>query len=194
MSTTSGRRVVRRRPRRDAVANQEKILRAATAAYRREGPPAPMSEIAAEAGVGVGSLYRRFSTRDALLDALTLRSFELLYRCSRAGASAEGPALAGVAQFLEGVLDCRDELVLPLHGGPTRLSAGAVAARSKVHRQLQLLLDRGIQDGSIRSDATVRDIVIFGAMLAQPLPNIGDWTLVAARLKTVYLDGLGTRS
>jgi AcrR family transcriptional regulator len=193
MSSTSGRRGAQRRPRRDALVNRDKILTAATAAYRSEGPLAPMSDIAAQAGVGVGTLYRRYASREALLDALTERSFDLVSRCAIAGASAEGPALAGVAKFLQGVMDCRDELVLPLHGGPTHLSAVAAAARSKVHRELQLLLDRGIRDGSIRSDATVMDVVIFAAMLAQPLPSITEWALVAARLKTVYLDGLGTR-
>ncbi len=186
--------VRQRGPRRDALANQEKILTAATAAYRRGGASTPMSQIAAKAGVGVGTLYRRYHSRDALVDALTQRSFEFVSRCARRAQEMGGPAMDGVHQFLETVIDARDELVLPLHGGPAHLGAGAAAARSEVHRWLAALIERGHRDGSIRTDATVSDIVVFGAMLAQPLPNSSDWPRTAARLKRVYLDGLGDRS
>jgi AcrR family transcriptional regulator len=54
--------------RRDALANQEKVLTAALRVFLREGRHVPMAEIAAEAGVGVGTLYRRYPNRDALLE------------------------------------------------------------------------------------------------------------------------------
>ncbi len=59
-----------RRPRRDAEANRERVLAAAAAAMLREGRTVPLANIAAEAGVGVGTLYRRYADRQALLRAL----------------------------------------------------------------------------------------------------------------------------
>ena len=128
MSTTSDRRVVRRRPRRDNF-NQEKILRAATAAYRREGPPAPMSDITPPGLVLAWDVVPAFSTRDALLGLPGKRSFELRLSLCRQGVSG-GPALVGVAQFLEGVTGLSGDELSARCGGQTRLSAGAGAARS----------------------------------------------------------------
>jgi AcrR family transcriptional regulator len=71
----------RRAPRRlrsDAAANRERILTAATIAVTRDGEKVPMATIADEAGVGIGTLYRHYPTRPALLAALTLRSFHLV--------------------------------------------------------------------------------------------------------------------
>ncbi|UQU62750.1 TetR/AcrR family transcriptional regulator [Couchioplanes caeruleus] len=68
-----------RAPRRDAVANREKLLLAALGTLRRDGT-APMSVIAGEAGVGVGTLYRHFRDREALLDALRVRSIAMVDR------------------------------------------------------------------------------------------------------------------
>ncbi|MGA2929356.1 MAG: TetR family transcriptional regulator, partial [Solirubrobacteraceae bacterium] len=66
------------RLRSDAAANRERILAAATIAVRRDGEKVPMATIAEEAGVGIGTVYRHYPTRPALLAALTLRSFHLV--------------------------------------------------------------------------------------------------------------------
>src|SRR5260370_35382646 len=62
------------RPRRDAEANRERVLAAAAAAMTREGHHVPLATIAAEAGVGVGTLYRKYADRGALLQALGHRA------------------------------------------------------------------------------------------------------------------------
>src|SRR6185312_7525977 len=65
-----------REPRSDAARNHEALVRAATGAVHREGPRVPMATIAADAGVGIGTLYRHFPSRDDLLDYLTHVSFQ----------------------------------------------------------------------------------------------------------------------
>src|ERR1700722_14975447 len=80
--------------RSDAAANRERILAAATIAVRRDGERVPMATIAAEAGVGIGTLYRHYPTRPALLAALTVRSFHLVLDHEHAPAHAEGQAPA----------------------------------------------------------------------------------------------------
>ncbi|HEX3714398.1 MAG TPA: helix-turn-helix domain-containing protein [Trebonia sp.] len=65
-----------REPRSDAARNHQVLARAATAAVHREGPRVRMATVAAEAGVGIGTLYRHFPTREDLLGYLTHSSFE----------------------------------------------------------------------------------------------------------------------
>ncbi len=177
-----------RRLRRDALANQERVLGAAVTTMLRHGQNVPMATIAAEAGVGVATLYRRYATREALLEALTERSFRLVLEVAVEAASHAGSGLAAVSWFLERTLEHRAELVLPLHGGPTDLPAGTVAVRAAVHRTLGLLLARGREDGSVRADVTPADVVVFGAMIAQPLAP--GWERAARRQKALFLRGL----
>jgi AcrR family transcriptional regulator len=176
--------------RRDALANQERLLAAATAVFLREGHHVPMATVAAEAGVGVGTLYRRYPSRDALLEALTLRSFRLLVALAEEAEGREGDALARLGWYWDRVIDERAQLVLPLHGGPPVTADHVRAERARLHACLRRLLDAGCRDGSIRADVDTSDIVLFGAMLVAPLPGASDWNAVARRQKAIHLDGL----
>lgn len=180
--------------RRDAWANQQRILTAAVAAVHREGPRVPMATIAADAGVGVGTLYRHFPTREALLDALTRRSFLLVLDNARTAARGGGSGLSCIAAFLADTLASREQLVLPLHGGPDITTDATRAVQAEVHATLREIVDRGRYDGSVRDDATPRDVIVFGAMLAQPLTTVADWDATATRLTRVHLDGLAGRT
>ena len=80
-----------REPRSDAARNHEVIVRAAIAAVHREGPRVPMATIAAEAGVGIGTLYRHFPTREDLLSYLTHASFEQVLANARPRKAAVRP-------------------------------------------------------------------------------------------------------
>jgi AcrR family transcriptional regulator len=77
-----------------------------------------MAEIAAHAGVGVGTVYRHFPSREALLAELVYRSFGLAVDNARAAAAHPGFALEGVRVFFLATLRDRERFVLPLHGGP----------------------------------------------------------------------------
>jgi AcrR family transcriptional regulator len=180
--------------RRDAWRNQQRILAAAITAVHREGPRVPMATVAADAGVGIGTLYRRFPTRDALLDALTHRSFQLVLDNAHTAETAGSNGLDCLDLFLDTTISHRDQLLLPLHGGPDITENSTRALRTQVHQTLQRIIERGRQDGSIRNDATPPDVIVFGAMLAQPPPKISDWDHTARRLKRIYVDGLAARS
>lgn len=176
--------------RRDAAANQERVLAAAVTAMLREGRQVPMATIAAEAGLGVATLYRRYPNRDVLLDALTHRSFELLLDVARSAASRRGTALRCLSWWWDSVLDLRDQLVLPLGGGPAVMSAETRTVQSQLHESLQRLLERGQHEGSVRDDVNVRDVILFGAMLVAQPHGALDWDRTARRHKEIYLDGL----
>lgn len=176
--------------RRDAQANRERVLAAAVAAMLRQGRYVPMTTIAREAGVGIATLYRSYPTREDLLQAVTERSFRLVLAAAQEAVRREGPALDALDWFLECTIEHRAELVLPLHGGPSGLSAASRALRAEVHRALTRVLERGRRDGSVRADVTTTDVVIFGATLAQPLSEVPDWDTLARRQKTLFLIGV----
>jgi AcrR family transcriptional regulator len=180
----------RREPRRDAADNRDRVLAAAAAAVRREGTAVPMATIAADAGVGVGTVYRHYPSRDALLGALTHRSFQLVLETARRAAALGGPAIEGIRFFLEQTIEHGSDLVLPMHGGPTPSDQATVAVRDEAHRTLGSILERGQHDGTIRTEVTRADIVTFGALLAQGLPHVPDWKSTARRQADVYVTGL----
>jgi AcrR family transcriptional regulator len=184
----------RRELRRDAVANRDRVLAAAAAAIRREGTGVPIATIAADAGVGVGTLYRRYPSRDDLLAALTLRSFRLVLGAAQSAAECTDSGIDALRGFIERTIENGPELVLPMHGGPVPLDEDTVALRSEVHATIDKVLRRGRQDGTIRADVTAFDIIVFGALLAQPLPHVADWRSAARRQAKIYFDGLASKA
>jgi AcrR family transcriptional regulator len=189
-ATSSGRRELRR----DAAANRDRVLAAAAAAIRREGTGVPIATIAADAGVGVGTLYRRYPSREALLAALTLRSFRLVLDAAQSAADCTDSGIDALRGFIEQTIEHGPELVLPMHGGPVPLDEDTVSLRSEVHATIEKVLRRGRQDGTIRTDVTPFDIIVFGALLAQPLPRVPDWRSAARRQAKIYFDGLGRKA
>jgi AcrR family transcriptional regulator len=176
--------------RSDAAANRDRVLTAAAAAVRREGAGVPLATIATDAGVGVATLYRSYPSREALLAALTQRSFRLVLGAAQRAADTAGQGIECVRGFITETIAHGGDLVLPMHGGPVLLDAETTALRAQVRETLEGALERGRRDGSIRRDVTAADIILFGALLAQPLPHIRNWKQAARRQAKIYLDGL----
>jgi AcrR family transcriptional regulator len=179
-----------RRPRSDGLANRERLLASAAIAFRREGTGVPMSTIAAAAGVGVGTLYRHYPSREALLTALTNRSFKMVLVATQSAANSDQTAIECIRHFLDSMIQHGAELVLPMHGGPVPVDRANLAIRAEVHSMLDEILRRGRHDGTIRTDVAALDIVMFGAMIAQPLPTATHWKRTAQRQIAIFLDGL----
>jgi AcrR family transcriptional regulator len=181
-----------RERRSDAARNHEALVRAATAAVHREGPHVAMATIAADAGVGIGTLYRHFATREDLLNFLARRSFEQVLANVQAAESDGTTASDALRRFIDAAIAQRNELVLPLHGGPPVTAPETLAVRDQVHRAVQRIIERGRTDGTISQDVTPRDVVALGAMLAQPRQPDPEWDAICRRLLATYLNGLRT--
>ena len=164
----------RRALRSDAVANREALLVTAARIVRDRGPAVPLAEVAAEAGVGIGTLYRHFPDRDALLTALAVRSRDvLLEQARRAVADAGAAAAETVAAFLGGVAARRAELLPP------------PADDSLIADALDPVVRRGVEQGGLRADATAADVVLAAVLLARAAPGED-----ARRHLAIFLDGL----
>jgi AcrR family transcriptional regulator len=180
----------RRRPRRDAELNRERVLAAAVAAMLREGRNVPLAVIAAEAGVGVGTLYRSYADREALLHALEYRAYGLLNQILDEVDSRDLLGLEAVREFLSHSLAIGDQLILPLHGAPPLISPQAVQARQEINRRLDRFIKRGRADGSVRAAVNATDIIVFSALITQPLPHGPNWPLIAGRQLAIFVNGL----
>jgi AcrR family transcriptional regulator len=176
-----------RTERSDGIENRQRILAAATTVIARDGVQVPLASVAAAAGVGVGTLYRHFPNRAALLDGLAVRSFRLVLDAITAAAAECDDAIGGLREFYRRTIEHREQLILPLHGAPGPLGPSAVALQQDIRRVVDELLRR---DGSIRPGVTSGDIILFGAMLAQPLPAVTDWDRSAHRMSAIFLAGL----
>src|SRR5512133_1476324 len=102
-----------------------------------------MAQIAERAGVGIGTVYRHFPTREDLLGALVHRSFGLALDNARAAAAHPGSAREGVRLFFLATLRDRDQFVLPLHGGPPVFTPATRMRQADVRTVLRTLLERG---------------------------------------------------
>lgn len=179
-----------RRPRRDSEANRERLLAAAAAVMLRDGRHVPLAVIAAEAGVGVGTLYRKYADRDALLQALEYRAYGLLIQILDDISRRDRPGLEAVREFLARTLDIAGQLILPLHGAPPLMTAEAQAARGEISTRLDAFLDRGRADGTITAAVNASDVIVFSALITQTLAHGPDWPRLASRQIAIFVAGL----
>jgi AcrR family transcriptional regulator len=180
--------------RRDAIENREKILHTAAELMARRGHHVPLTEIANAAGVGVGTLYRGFPDRAALLDELQRRGYDLLLQ-TLARIKADGLTGAdAIETYLEQCLLLADQLVaLPLRGGEPLSDDAAVDAKRRVLQAIEDFLTEGQAEESVHGDVTAQDVAVCGTLIATPLPHSPDWSATARRHISVFVRGIRTR-
>jgi AcrR family transcriptional regulator len=150
-----------------------------------------MAKIAERAGVGVGTVYRHFATREELLGALVYRSFGIAADNAQAAAAHPGSALEGVRLFLLATVRDRERFVLPLHGGPPVFTPATRERQADVRTALRSLLERGKAAGELRADLSPEDLIVAASLLSRPLPGTGDWEGLARRQIELVINGLG---
>jgi AcrR family transcriptional regulator len=152
--------VISPRPlRRDAQRNRDLIVAAARAAFAAEGLGVPVEDIARRAGVGMGTLYRRFPSKDDLIDAVLADAFEQYAEAAEAALALEDP-WQGFCAFLERALSLhaenrglKDLIASSDHG-----RARTAAMRSRVQPVLTRLIARAQEHGALRADFALEDI------------------------------------
>jgi AcrR family transcriptional regulator len=145
--------------RRDARRNRERLVASARELFAREGVDVSVEEITHHAGVGMGTLYRHFPTKEELIDAVLEDSFaEVVELAERA--ATEDDAWAGFAGFLEQALarhaanrGLKDVVASSGHGRQR-----AQAIRTRIQPLLRQLVERAQEQGTLRSDFTPEDL------------------------------------
>jgi AcrR family transcriptional regulator len=180
--------------RADAAQNADRLIAAAIRVGLGEGKHVPLSTIAAEAGVGVGTLYRRYPNREALLTAMQERAGRILLVEAEDALEHGTSGLDAVRRFLLQTFEHRDELVLPLHGAPTFDGPELTAIRDRMRTVMEAILQRGHDDGSVLPEVGPQTVIRFGALLAQPMTSVAGWDEVAAEQRRIFLRGIAGES
>jgi AcrR family transcriptional regulator len=181
-----------RKTRADAQRNRERILEIAKKSFTRLGVNISLDDVAKQAGIGAGTLYRHFPTRDALLEAVYRTEVEKLAAAERELAKTLPPIEALQAWMLLFVdYIATKQIIAPalntLVGGPSKLydSSGAL-----IKGAINSLVERAIESGDIRSDLDPLDLLraLVGVSNVASAP---DWAQSARRLVQILI--LGSR-
>ncbi|MET4603614.1 AcrR family transcriptional regulator [Bradyrhizobium sp. JR4.1] len=180
-----------RKPRADAVRNRERVLEAAKAVFNAGGPEASLEAVAKRAGVGIGTLYRHFPTREDLFEAVYRREVEQLSELAEQLKNAKDPVDALRRWLRSGV-----EFVATKKGMVAALAL-AVQSGSELHafsferlsKAIGSLLDRAAAAGAMRADVSPEDLLraFFGMCYMHDQPG---WQSSVLRMLDVFVDGL----
>ena len=183
---------IQRKPRTDAQRNRERILEVAKEAFTRRGANASLDDIAKEAGVGAGTLYRHFPTRDALIEAVYRTEVGKLAAAERKFAAEMSPLEALRAWMLLFVDYIATKQIIAaalnsLVGGPSKLFE---ATGAQIKGAMHALVARAIASGDIRPDLDPLDLLraLVGVSNVSSVP---DWRESAKRLVQILLIGSG---
>jgi len=179
-----------RKPRTDGQRNRERILEVAKEAFTRVGANASLDDVARQAGVGPGTLYRHFPTRDALIEAVYRAEVEKLAAAALAFAEAM-PPLEALRAWMRLFVDhiAEKQIIAPalntLVGGPSRLYEGS---RGQIQKAIDGLVKRAIKSGEIRRDLDPFDLLraLIGVSYVASSP---DWQQSAKRLVDILITG-----
>jgi AcrR family transcriptional regulator len=178
--------------RRDAQRNRDRILAATRAAFQERGLDVSVDEIARRAEVGMGTLYRHFPTKDALIDAVVDVRFAELN--AAAATALEAPdAWEGIRSFLLAAVDLQaaDRGFKDALAARGRNEGGVKPARTRLHAAIDRLVERGHAEGVIRADFTAEDVTIMLWATARILERTADIAPGQAhRFVLMHLDGL----
>src|ERR1700757_3917516 len=173
----------RRKPRSDAQRNRERVLEVAKQAFTRAGANASLDDIAKDAGVGAGTLYRHFPTREALIEAVYRTEVEKLAAAERKFAESM-PPIAALRAWMLLFVDyiATKQIIAPalntFVGGPSKLYEGP---RAQIQGAIDALVKRAIKSGDIRRDLDPYDLLraLIGVSNVASTP---DWQQSARRL------------
>ena len=179
-----------RKPRTDALRNRERVLEVAKAAFTRLGATASLEEIAKMAGVGIGTLYRHFPTRDALIEGVYRNEVEKLATAASRFAEAMSP-LEALRAWLLLLVDyiAAKHIIAPalntIAGGPSRLHEGS---RTMIQGAIDGLVERAKRNGDLRRDLDAHDLLraLIGASHVGP---DADWRQSGRRLVDILIAG-----
>jgi AcrR family transcriptional regulator len=182
-----------RQPRADARRNRARVLDAAGEALTTEGQAVSTEEIARRAGVGVGTVFRHFPTKEALIEAVLAQRIERLAQAARALAQAEDPGEAFFSFFSEMVRQAAVNRALSqaLAADSGQVTATFAGVKDDLMAAFGALLARAQEAGAVRPDVDVADV---GSLVAGCLAMESQHGGEPGRMFAVVCDGLRGRA
>jgi AcrR family transcriptional regulator len=178
--------------RADAKRNRDKVLAAAREAFTENGASTSLEAIARRAGVGIGTLYRHFPTRQALLEAVYVDEVEQLARAAGELASLEPwPALEAWLRRLGAYLVTKHALAAELLNYVDPSADVFAACRGELFAAGEPLMARAVAAGAVRPDAQLKDVVQMVGGIAKI--QAADPEAIS-RILAIALDGLRYRN
>ena len=177
--------------RADAQKNRELILSAAEALFLEKGAAVPLEDVAKRAGVGIGTLYRRFPTREALLAATSNERFLSLAATSLARDPELEPGEA-VRAYLEELARYTSTYQSLAASIGTVLQCGTPGCNAITTEGLRLL-ERGQAASAIRRDVTYEDFIYVITAISMAIDNDPASTSRIGHLVDLFLNGISTR-
>jgi len=184
------------RLRADARRNRDQIIAAAKQVFAEEGPEAPMEEIARRAGVGVGTLYRRFPDREALIRGVARHNFGAVLDEARAAAAEEPTAWQALVRLIgrssELQLSVQLGLVSPLARQAIRSDPATAEYREAILTELDAIVRSAQAEGTLREDIGTGDVALIVSMLLRPMPLADGESaaMMRERVAALLVDGL----
>src|SRR4051794_32279106 len=178
--------------RADARRNRARLLEVAAEAFAVGGLSVPLDEIARRAGVGPGTLYRHFPTREALFEAVVQQRLQDLLDAARErrDASHAGAALFEFIELLVAEAGPKKDLVDALTGAGIDVRARLASTAGELRGELDYLLTRAQRVHDVRSDVTVADLMALISGILQSQHTSGGEPADAGRALAVVRDGL----
>ncbi|MEV0236192.1 helix-turn-helix domain-containing protein [Nonomuraea sp. NPDC050786] len=171
----------------EARRNDLRLLRAAHEVFTTQGFDAPVSAIAKAAGVGMGSLYRRYRTKEELFQRLCTIAMERGVEAAEAGLAEPDP-WDGLCLYVRTCVGYRAGALAPVAGTITTTEEMWRTAR-RATELAERLVTRAREAGALRSDVTALDISLLMEQFSRPAPG-GEHPHAKERLLTIALDGL----
>ncbi|MFI6301641.1 TetR/AcrR family transcriptional regulator [Amycolatopsis thailandensis] len=184
------------RLRADARRNRDQILAAARAIFAAQGAEVPMEEIARSAGVGVGTLYRRFPDRDALIRAVAVDNFDRVLRDAKAAKDEEPSDWDALIRLLHQSMELQLSIQLAMVSPRALVILRSDPAIKALRDELLVVLGGFVQgaqaEGRLREDVGTGDVAMLFATLLRQMPGKGEEVarIAMRRCIGIMIDGL----
>ncbi len=184
----------RRKPRADSLRNRERLLVAARDVFSAGGPDASLEAVARAAGLGIGTLYRHFPTREALFQAVYTREVDQLVELA-ATLSAETPPLEALRRWLHanvGMIATKKGMLATLAPAAGGAKPFPAATSARLGETVAGLMERAVAAGEMRDDIAPQEVMraLIGMCYTRDQPG---WQETVMRLLDVFVDGLRVR-
>jgi AcrR family transcriptional regulator len=181
--------------RADARRNRARVLAAAETAFAADGLAASMEDVAREAGVGIGTIYRHFPTKEALFEAIMVGRYERLAQEADSLLSAPDAGAAFFALFTRMVEEAATKKAFaePLARAGVDVNAATSASGQELVHAFGRILTRAQRAGAVRDDADITEVMAVLAGMTLAAEHAGWDRELRGRALRIVFDGLRPR-